>query len=254
MEKLRLLDLFSGIGGLSIGLENSGVFSTAAFCEIDEFCQKVLTKHWPKVPIYDDVKTITAARLAADGITIDAICGGFPCQDISEAGKKAGLAGHRSGLWFEYARLIGELQPRYVIVENVSELLVRGFDEVLGTLATLRYDAEWHCIQASDIGAPHIRDRVFIIAYPSSVGQPSEEGEKQRARTKGLFDRRRFFKRKIKPNVEKWRPAEPYIHRVAYGVSDRTHRLRALGNAVVPQISEAIGNSIGEYEKFCSKL
>ena len=248
MAVMRLLDLFSGIGGFSLGLERSGAFETVAFCEIEPYCQKVLAKHWPKVPIYDDVRTITAARLADDGITIDAICGGFPCQDVSEAGKKAGLAGHRSGLWFEYARLIGELRPRYVIVENVSELLIRGFGDVLGTLAALRYDAEWHCIQASDIGAPHIRDRVFIIAYPSSVGQSGEGGEKQRKGAERLLDRRRFFERKIKPDVEKWRPAEPYIYRVAYGVSDRTHRLRALGNAIVPQIPELIGREIARHE------
>ena len=105
----RLLDLFSGIGGFSLGLERSGGFKTVAFCEIDPFCRKVLAKHWPKVPCYDDVRTLTAARLAADGISVDAICGGFPCQDISVAGLGAGIDGERSGLWSEYARIISEL-------------------------------------------------------------------------------------------------------------------------------------------------
>jgi DNA (cytosine-5)-methyltransferase 1 len=126
MNKLRVLDLFSGIGGFSIGLERTGGFETVAFCEIEPFPRRVLAKHWPGVPCYHDVRELTAERLAADGIGVDAICGGFPCQDISLAGKGAGMDGERSGLWSEYARLIGELRPRYVIVENVAALLGRG--------------------------------------------------------------------------------------------------------------------------------
>ena len=114
MPKLRVLDLFSGIGGFSLGLDRTGGFETVAFCEIESFPRRVLAKHWPEVPCYDDVRTLTAARLAADGITVDAICGGFPCQDISNAGLRAGIEGERSGLWSEYARLIGEIRPRYV--------------------------------------------------------------------------------------------------------------------------------------------
>src|SRR3954469_20173895 len=132
---MRVLDLFSGIGGFSLGLERAGM-RTVAFCEIEPYCRAVLAKHWPHVPCYTDIRELTAARLAADGIGVDVICGGFPCQDISVAGKGAGLAGERSGLWFEYARLIGEIRPRYVVVENVAALLVRGMDDVLGSLAT----------------------------------------------------------------------------------------------------------------------
>jgi DNA (cytosine-5)-methyltransferase 1 len=161
---LRVLDLFSGIGGFSLGLERAGGFRTVAFCEIDSFCRKVLAKHWPGVPCYHDVRELTADRLAADGIAVDVICGGFPCQDISVAGKGAGMAGERSGLWSEYARLIGELRPRLAIVENVAALLSRGLADVLGDLAALGYDAEWHCIPASAVGAPHRRDRVWIVA------------------------------------------------------------------------------------------
>lgn len=164
---MNVLDLFSGIGGFSLGLERAGM-KTVAFCEIEPFCRRVLAKHWPEVPCYDDVRTLTAERLAADGIAVDVICGGFPCQDISLAGKGAGIEGERSGLWAEYARLIGELRPKYVIVENVSALLSRGLDRVLGDLAALGYDAEWHCIPASAVGAPHRRDRIWIIAYPGS--------------------------------------------------------------------------------------
>jgi DNA (cytosine-5)-methyltransferase 1 len=164
-QPFRLLDLFSGIGGFSLGLERSGAFKTVAFCEIDPFCRKVLAKHWPEVPQYDDIRTLTADRLAADGIAVDAIAGGFPCQDLSYAGKGAGLAGERSGLWREYARLIGEIRPRYVIVENVAALLGRGLGDVLADLAALGFAAEWHCIPASAVGAPHRRDRVWIIAH-----------------------------------------------------------------------------------------
>jgi DNA (cytosine-5)-methyltransferase 1 len=160
---VRILDLFSGIGGFSLGLERAGM-KTAAFCEIDPYCRRVLKKHWPDVPIYDDVRTLTAGRLVRDGIAPDVICGGFPCQDISVAGKGAGIEGSRSGLWSEYARIIGEVRPRYVIVENVAALLGRGLDRVLGDLASLGYDAEWHCIPASAVGAPHRRDRLWIVA------------------------------------------------------------------------------------------
>jgi len=175
---MQVLDLFSGIGAFSLGLEATGGFRTAAFCEIEPFPRAVLRTHWPEVPQYDDVRTLTAARLRADGISVDVICGGFPCQDISAAGKGAGLSGERSGLWFEYARLIGEIRPAWVIIENVPPLRSRGLDVVLGCLAALGYDAEWHCIPASAIGAPHRRDRVWIVAY-SAPGGRREHGHER---------------------------------------------------------------------------
>jgi len=165
---MNVLDLFSGIGGFSLGLERAGM-KTVAFCEIEPFPRAVLAKHWPEVPCYDDIRTLTGERLAADGISVDVICGGFPCQDISFAGKGAGLAGERSGLWREYARLIGDIRPRFVIVENVAALLSQGLGDVLGDLAALGYDAEWHCIPASVVGAPHRRDRVWIVAHPHNA-------------------------------------------------------------------------------------
>ena len=175
MKKLRVLDLFSGIGGFSLGLERTGGFETVAFCEIDPFCRKVLAKHWPNVRQYEDVRELTADRLAADGIAVDVITGGFPCQDISTAGRQAGIAeGTRSGLWSEIARLAGELRPRFVIVENVANLLSgpserpgAWFGRVLGDLAEIGFDAEWHGIPASAVGANHQRDRIWIIAYPN---------------------------------------------------------------------------------------
>ena len=124
---MTVFDLFSGIGGFSLGLERAG-FTTHYFCEIDPYCRGVLAKHWPHVPIFEDVRTVRGADIEG----VDLLCGGFPCQDISLAGKGAGLSGDRSGLWFEYARLIDEIRPRYVLIENVSALRSRGLDQVLG--------------------------------------------------------------------------------------------------------------------------
>jgi DNA (cytosine-5)-methyltransferase 1 len=175
---MNVLDLFSGIGGFSLGLERAGM-RTVAFCECEPYARSVLAKHWPNVPCYPDVRELTAERLARDGISVDVICGGFPCQDISVAGKGAGLAGERSGLWREYARLIGELRPRFVIVENVAALLSRGLAEVLGDLASIGFDAEWHCIPASAVGAPHRRDRIWIVAYPKCHELLEQSGRKR---------------------------------------------------------------------------
>jgi DNA (cytosine-5)-methyltransferase 1 len=154
--------LFAGIGGMDLGLERAGM-TCKWQVEIDPFCRKVLAKHWPSVRRHDDVKTFPPND--TEDWNVDLICGGFPCQDISFAGKGAGLVGERSGLWFEYARIVRDLRPKYVLVENVSALLVRGLDSVLGSLASFGYDAEWHCIPAAAVGAPHIRDRVFVLGH-----------------------------------------------------------------------------------------
>ena len=153
-------ELFAGIGGFSLGLERAGM-KCRWQVEIDPYATAVLRKHWPEVPKHDDVRTFPPQGDYA----VDVICGGFPCQDISVAGKGAGLAGARSGLWNEFARIIGELRPYYVVVENVAALLARGMGTVLGDLSSLGYDAEWHVIPASAVGAPHRRERVWIVAY-----------------------------------------------------------------------------------------
>lgn len=314
-ESLRVLDLFSGIGGFSLGLERTGGFRTVAFCEIDPYCRAVIAKHWSGVPIFGDIRELTAKTLAGNthgqnvpkirgirersgtdtGRICDIICGGFPCQDISFAGKGAGLAGERSGLWSEYLRLIGEIRPRYVIVENVSALLNRGLDTVIGNLAEIGYDTEWHCIPASHVGAPHRRDRVWIVAYPNSGGLPKQavcEKLSERAEVIGAsqtlsdtdgqnehdgpIDAEMACAPQSRPDMadayasgfqgtgslesasqQDWGAiiasgskhgwqwsAEPDVGRVAHGVPSRVDRLKALGNAVVPQVVEIIGRAI----------
>lgn len=237
--KLRVLSLFAGIGGFDLGLERTGGFETVAFCEIDPFCQRVLAKHWPGVPCYDDVRTLTADRLAADGIIIDVICGGFPCQDISVAGEGAGLDGERSGLWSEIVRLSSELRPKFIIVENVSALLDRGLGRVLGDVAAIGYDAEWHCIPASAVGAPHRRDRFWLIAQPDSVGW--EFGAELAGR---LFARPLLWESFGAADSTRLKELADFC-RAIDGLPDQVDsRLKAIGNAVVPQIPELIGRAI----------
>ena len=295
---MKVLDLFAGIGGFTLGLERAG-FETAAFCEIDPYAQKVLRKNWPEIPIYDDVRDITAERLISDGIRVDVITGGFPCQDISVAGNQAGIEGERSGLWSECARLIGALRPRYAIFENVTNLLngERGswFKRVLWDISSLGYDAEWHCIPASELGAHHHRDRVWIICDPrrevlledaryrrgrdseSLTGGQDAQGKRERDSSQTersshdvadtLYARlhRRLHWRQgeerqsqlghfrcggptlRQPRQSSW-DFEPDVGRVANGVPARSHRLKCLGNAVVPPIPELIGGAIMQRE------
>lgn len=161
---LRVLDLFSGLGGFALGLHRAGM-ATVAFCEREPFCQRVLAKHWPEVPIYDDIRTLTAARLHADGIAaVDAICGGFPCQPFSVAGKRQGTSDERH-LWPDMARLIGELRPRWVIGENVPGIRTSAADLVLGDLESLGYACGAFVVGADDVGAPHRRKRVWFVAH-----------------------------------------------------------------------------------------
>jgi DNA (cytosine-5)-methyltransferase 1 len=247
-DRLQLLDLFSGIGGFSLGLERAGM-KTVAFCEIDPNGRRVLAKHWPGVPIYDDVRKLDAARLRADGIgRIDAICGGFPCQDISNSGQKAGIDdGERSGLWKHYARLVGELRPQFVIVENVAALLGRGLGRVLGDLAAIGYDAEWQCLPGPFVGAPQLRDRVWVVAYPQGIGSRAVHAQPRVFRA-AAFDRAgSTCDRGVvhRPDAERllW-PPEPALVRVADGFPDRVDRIHGLGNSVIPQIPELIGRAI----------
>jgi DNA (cytosine-5)-methyltransferase 1 len=235
---MNVLDLFSGIGGFSLGLERAG-FKTVAFCEAGAFQRAVLRKHWPDVKIYEDIRNLSSQHLTADGISVDAICGGFPCQDISLAGAGAGIEGSRSGLWGDYARLVGELRPSYVIVENVSALLGRGLGRVLGDLAAVGYDAEWHCIPACYVGAWHERDRVWIVAYPQSVNAGGAPRPILRQHHLSLELGRGFARWPGRSNLPKSR-----FRRDDDGLPRKLDRNVALGNAVVPQIPEIIGRAI----------
>jgi len=246
----KVLDLFSGIGGFSLGLERAGGFKTVAFCEIDPYCRAVLKKHWPDVKQYDDVRALSADQLRSDGIaSVDVICGGFPCQDISIAGRKAGLAGARSGLWSEIVRLARELRPQHIIVENVPNLLTgpserpgAWFGRVLGDVAEIGMDAEWHSIPAAGLGAHFVGDRVWIIASSSAAGRlrwegcwPTPLGEDQWGRDE--------FERLVRLEIEHGVPAGS-LGRLSDGIPDRVAQLHAFGNAVVPQIPEIIGKAI----------
>jgi len=179
MNPITFGSLFAGIGGIDLGFERCGM-ECKWQVEINEYAQKVLAKHWPKVHRERDIRECSTRNLER----VDVIAGGFPCQDISYAGLGAGLDGERSGLFFEAIRLVRELQPRAVVLENVAALLTRGLDRVLGTLAEIGYHAEWHCIPAAAVGAPHIRDRVFVIAIHanpenSNARQPHKRNAKR---------------------------------------------------------------------------
>ena len=246
---MKVLDLFSGIGGFSLGLERAGM-ETVAFCEFDEHAQKVLRKHWPDVPIHSDVRTLNGYDFRG---TVDVVCGGFPCQDLSTAGKQVGFGGERSSLYREMLRVIGECMPRYAIFENVTGLISgdkgRWFAKFLYDLAEIGFDAEWHCITASDLGAHHHRDRVWIIAYPcgsrSKVGM-ARQNVRQEGDTRISINLSNEIRRaRREPGMEGW-SIEPELGRLAHGVPNRSHRLKQLGNAVVPQIPEAIGRAIME--------
>jgi DNA (cytosine-5)-methyltransferase 1 len=165
--------LFAGIGGFDLGFERAGL-KCVWQVELDPFCRKVLAKHWPNVPRWDDVRTFTGEGFERP----DVICGGFPCQDISVAGRGAGIDGDQSGLWAEYARVIRVVRPRFVVVENSPALLGRGIDRVLGDLAACGFDSEWDCLPAFAAGAHHERDRLFIIAY--SNGHDGRKGRTRR--------------------------------------------------------------------------
>lgn len=244
-DPMAVLDLFSGIGGFSLGLERTGGFRTAAFCEIDPYCRRVLAKHWPGVPCYDDVRTIDAARLAADGIgRIDVICGGFPCQDISYAGPGAGLSGSRSGLWFEYARLVGELGPDLIIVENVAALLDRGMGAVLGTLSDLGYNAEWDTPTACSVGHPHLRRRVFIVAYSDRFDGRKRLRHSLARAFRAIQEVDGFESARARSRARMANPSALYGG--ADGLPNGMDRNHAIGNAVVPQIPELIGRAILE--------
>lgn len=302
---MKVLDLFSGIGGFSLALEAAGM-ETVAFCEIEPFCQAVLKKHWPDVPIYDDVRTINH-----DG-PVDLICGGYPCQPFSTAGKRQGEDDDRH-LWPAMFSLIKRYRPTWVIGENVAGHVSMGLDNVLADLENENYACRPIIIPACGIGAPHRRDRVWIVANNNSVGRgiqqkqssdcqdkthtydhgkeefmaytkgnsegglPKRETQKHPiigkcgenvSNTDSLNGKMRCESQQQKNEAEtgsgvdgrtsrygdlwdvgsgNW-SIEPRVGRVANGIPRRVDRLKALGNAIVPQIAYQIGKTIMQAE------
>lgn len=242
------LDLFSGIGGFALGAQWAGLrFDAHYFSEVDPYAIKVYSARFPDALPLGDIRAIRGTDLpAGDWI----IAGGFPCQDISVAGKGAGLAGERSGLWYEYARIIGELRPRYAIMENVGALAFRGLDSVLGSLAEIGYDAEWQDIRASDVGAPHRRERIWIVAYPGSkrwVRGAARKICKDHARETETDWEETYDGKDHLQILRRWyseRCLADY-ERNAYGISSELDRLKCLGNSIVPQIAELIFRQLG---------
>lgn len=227
--KLRVLDLFSGAGMFSLGLQRTGGFKTAAFCEIDPYACAVLRKHWPEVPIYDDITTFEHVG------PVDLVTAGFPCQDISFAGAGAGLAGQRSGLFWHVLRAVRMVgQPR-LLLENVAALLDRGMGAVLGALAQSGYDAQWDCIQACDAGEPHRRERVFITANANGVRELQPGW--------GIRDQRGWAVHRIQETLL------AYADNDGGGGDDvSTKRMDLCGNGVVSKIPELIGRAILQAE------
>jgi len=270
---VKLLDLFSGIGGFSYGLEKTG-FQTVAFCEMDKYCKLVLQKHWKGTKIYSDVKEITKERLEADGVELpEIITGGFPCQPFSIAGKQKGTNDDRH-LWPEMFRIIKELKPRWIIGENVRGIvnIQDGvvFETVCTDLESEGYEVQAFNIPAAGVGAPHRRERIWIVANSRrTLRQGTELREKNENETrKEDADQHQRSSSSPEPNVanasagrrasqktevstrgngiehQSWWQSEPDVGRVANGISGRVHRLRALGNSIVPKIAEEIGRAI----------
>jgi len=234
---LTVGSLFSGIGGLDLGLERAGM-RVVWQVEIDRYCQSVLAKHWPATLRFADVRECGAHNLAP----VDLICGGFPCQDISSNGPKTGIMGVQSGLWSEFARILRELRPRFAIVENVPAMLARGMGTVLGDLAACGFDAEWQCLPACAFGSPQRRDRVFIIAH-------ARDGRFTRIAKRdehGAFPKQWDYADGLALAQRRAGDARSWVRRANRGIPNRVDRVKGLGNAVVPQVAEWVGRRIVE--------
>jgi len=269
--EMKVLDLFSGIGGFSLGLERAGM-ETVAFCEYDEKCRQVLQKHWPDIPQYNDVRTLTGEQLERDGITVDLICGGYPCQPFSVAGKREGQADDRH-LWPELFRLVQEIRPTWILCENVAGHISMGLDSVLADLESEAYQCQTLLIPACGVGAYHRRYRVWIIAHSDELANGQQhinaatwnDSQRENNDVANTNSKRRRGGKAGEQDAEyvgqspgdkirrEWKfkgwDVEPSVGRVANGVPDRLDRLKQLGNAVVPQIPEIIGRAIMSYEQ-----
>ncbi len=247
---MRVLDLFSGIGGFSLGLQMAGGFETVQFVEIDPWCRQVLAKNFPGVPVHDDIKTF-------GGVPADVVCGGFPCQPFSHAGKQRGTADDRD-LWPEMARVIETVRPAWVIGENVAGFIPMGLDRSISDLESLGYEVQAFDLPACAVQAPHRRSRVWIIGHSHRHDEPELPVDAEVSRQPTLahsISQRGCSGHPAGENAEdagesprgqelrQWLP-EPSVGRVAHGIPRRVDRLRGLGNAVVPQVVAEIGRAI----------
>lgn len=245
---LTVGSLFSGIGGLELGLERAGMV-TRWQVESDPYARSILHKHWPRVARFSDVRNVGRRGPVCQLERVDLIAGGFPCQDLSIAGRGGGLAGSRSGLWREFARIIAELRPRFALIENVPALLRRGLAEVLQDLSARGYDAIWDCLPAEAFGASHTRDRVFLVAWETSdpVGHALRFGPKWNQW--GGWNVRKAISQHPEPlehgPIDGW-TARPALARMGNGLPSDVDRTRCLGNAAIPIIGEHVGRCILE--------
>lgn len=243
---MKVLDLFSGIGGFSLGLEWAGM-ETVAFCICLAKCRLVLKKHWPKVPIHDDIKTLDGTQYRG---AIALVCGGFPCQPFSVAGRRKGTSDDRD-LWSEMFRVIKEVRPAWVLGENVAGFVGMGFDRTATDLESEGFEVRAFVIPACAVNAPHRRDRVWIVAYANC-----------KCRTHPIFTRNNVAERRIWTKTQ-WRENRKFLemasvggkiyckrmdkskgNRMDDGFQDWPYRLKQLGNSVVPQVVEIIGRAI----------
>ena len=278
---LTVGSLFSGIGGLDLGLERAGM-NVIWQSEIDPYACQVLKKHWPEEPNHGNIKEINWRNV----VRPDVICGGYPCQPFSTAGKRNGTDDPRH-LWPWVREAISQLRPSYAILENVRGHVSLGLSTVLGEMASIGYDAEWQIVPAASVGAPHRRDRIIIIAYPvrqladtddsrclhgqskiftanrwanalSIIGssrknvanttQQHSNGEPHYARNSERPKTLSQSRDGSRPQGASDWQTEPDVGRVANGVSHRMDKLRGLGNAVVPQVAELIGRMVTDYD------
>lgn len=302
MEKLKVIDLFSGLGGFSLGLEETGKFETVAFCENDQDCIDHLQEKFPTVPVFIDVKQINIHRQkdsesrtmyehidkfhSVEFSNVDMVVGGFPCTDISTANTNGkGLDGERSGLWFEFKRIIGEVRPKYAIIENVANLRSRGLGEVLKNLWKIGYNAEWQILSGYSMGSPHQRERIYIVAWrkdlpycnPFRLWRPTsvEEKDYERVGKSNGWSKRSSCLPDVYREVggvessvlraTAWLSKEFHINEKRSGKAEevrkevvktaraiekiRSKRVQLIGNSLMPQAPMMIGTAIAEFEE-----
>ena len=229
---MKVGSLFSGIGGFDLGLERAG-YDICWQVEIDPYCQRVLAKHWPTVPRYGDICAMDWGTVEP----VDVLCGGFPCQPFSLAGKRKGKKDDRA-LWPECVRALDVLKPTWFIGENVPGFITLGLEQACLDLEALNYEVWPVCLPACSVNAPHKRERLFIMAYSAGTRPQRHRNQCQLDESQG----------KMQTGWGNWWSCEPGIQRVAHGIPSRVDRLTAIGNAIVPQIAEALGRMILEVE------